>query len=289
MKVQASYKIFTLPHQTTNERPIMLAALPGGPGMSYGYLRELVGVYPSLGIDWQRVDEQGHPLHRQYIQLDAQVDALETCRQLASQEMGLKVHADQSIDQSIKLIPVCHSAGAPRGILWASRYPEHVAGLVLLDAQITSPELPYSTTKTLFHLLRYAALHWKGGLEGAFRHRFMDLVGHYYFVHSTLEHKQALTQAFTSPFLPLLQETGFARWDVQKQLEALEIPILFIHGTQDRIISSTIAHQQQNRNGDLVTLCLVEGAGHMPMVERPQETSEGLRAFLKSVGGFENP
>lgn len=279
MKVPPSYEIFTFPPPPASKRPIMLAACPGGPGMSYGYLRDLVMPYPSLGIDWLRVNSKGLPLHKRDIHLDAQVAFLEICRQRASQEIG----------QDIKLIPICHSAGAPRGILWAARYPEHVAGLVLIDAMVTAPPLPYSSGKVLLDVARYWCLHPRSGLESAFRARFVEVVGEYYFVQPTPEHKQAFRQTFVSPFLPLLQESGFLTWDAQAALTTLQAPVLFIHGTEDRLIAPESARQHREQVGDRATICFIQGTGHLPMIEQPQQTAEALRAFLFDVAEFRLP
>lgn len=269
-KVQ--YEIFTFPKRNGSDRPVMLAACPGGPGMTFAYLRDLMAPHPSLGIDWPRVDERGAPLRKQQLALDAQVTYLETCRQRASQQIG----------RDIKLVPVCHSASGPRGILWAARYPEHVAGLVLIDAVIGPSPLPYSAARLLLGLLAYRCLHPKAGLEDAFRARFMRLVGRYYFVYPAPDLQQTFTDAFVSPFMPSLLESGMAGWDAREPLKTLRAPILLIHGAEDQIIAPARSQQQQAALGSQAALCLIPGAGHMPMLEQPAATAEALGAFLQN-------
>lgn len=255
----------------------MLAACGGGPGMDAGYLRNLVEPYPSLLLDWARVDEAGYPLRRSAIQLQAQSDYIEACRKQASKELGLASH-------DLLLIPVGHSAGGTRAVRWAAQHPELTAGLVLLDAQIIPPVYPYSAFGASLRLMAYAVLHWHGGLEAAFRARFMEIAGQHYFVHPAPENKRAFIAAFVSPFIYLVQESRFALWDVQAELAEVQSPVLFIHGEQDRIISPASAQQQVERLGDRARLCLIPDAGHMPMMEGPVATAEALHTYLSQLG-----
>ncbi len=276
-KPKLRYEVITPPQpgfQNRAGRPIMLAACGGGPGMASGYLHPLVAAYPSLGLDWARVDTEGVPLRRRDIALDAQATYIEACRQQASAELG----------NDIQLIPVCHSAAGPRGVLWAARYPKHAAGLVLVDAVMGPSRLPYSPIWLLLRLLVYRLRHPGAGWEEAFRARFMPLVGHYYFVHPTAEQQAAFTGAFISPFWQLLLHSGLGKWDVREPLRALQVPVLIMHGESDQIIPPASAEREVEALGGRAQLCLIPGAGHLPMLERPLASAEVLRAFVESVG-----
>lgn len=64
--------------------------------------------------------------------------------------------------------------------------------------------------------------------------------------------------------------------------ERCEVPGLFVHGSEDprpdegaRLLSERLA------NGRFVS---IDGAGHLPWVERPEETLQAIRAFLNELG-----
>jgi pimeloyl-ACP methyl ester carboxylesterase len=73
------------------------------------------------------------------------------------------------------------------------------------------------------------------------------------------------------------------RFDMMEEVGAITVPTLVICGDQDalapvkysRYLADTIAGSR---------LEIVEGAGHLVMVERPQAFNERLEAFFRSVG-----
>ena len=66
------------------------------------------------------------------------------------------------------------------------------------------------------------------------------------------------------------------RQDSAGLLPGLEFPVHFIHGTADALIPVLRAREASalTKYGRLIEL---DGAGHMPMLETPQETAEALR------------
>jgi len=69
------------------------------------------------------------------------------------------------------------------------------------------------------------------------------------------------------------------RFDVMERLEEIETPTLVIAGTADRLTPVKYARFLAERVPN-AQLALVEGAGHMVMLERPAETAKAVREFL---------
>lgn len=69
------------------------------------------------------------------------------------------------------------------------------------------------------------------------------------------------------------------RQDSTGLLPALDLPIMIVHGTADALVPVLRAREAAAlaKQGRLVEL---EAAGHMPMLEMPQETAEALRLLL---------
>jgi 3-oxoadipate enol-lactonase len=75
-----------------------------------------------------------------------------------------------------------------------------------------------------------------------------------------------------------------ARADATELLRHLRMPILLLAGARDQVIAVDKARAMAALN-PLVKLETIEGAGHMPMLEQPQATTEVLRKFLQPASG----
>ena len=71
-------------------------------------------------------------------------------------------------------------------------------------------------------------------------------------------------------------------FDVMAQISEIRVPTLVVCGTQDRMTppkySQFLASGLPN-----ATLVLIDGAGHMVMVEKPDEVNRALREFLQRL------
>lgn len=70
-------------------------------------------------------------------------------------------------------------------------------------------------------------------------------------------------------------------FDVREQLETLSLPTLIVCGTEDRMTFPKYSEYLRDRIAGS-TLCWVEGAGHMVMLEKPEAVSGALLEFLDS-------
>ena len=97
--------------------------------------------------------------------------------------------------------------------------------------------------------------------------------------------KAARAQLRTGSFLAFMRgETAWAgfRTDLSRRLPEIRCPTLFVHGTADELIPA----RASERAAGLVPgarLALIEGAGHLPMRERPEAFHEAVGAFLDGL------
>jgi pimeloyl-ACP methyl ester carboxylesterase len=88
--------------------------------------------------------------------------------------------------------------------------------------------------------------------------------------------REALRQ--TGPEVLLSDFLACDRFDIMDRVSEIDVPALVIGGTSDKLTpikySRFLAEQMPNAQ-----LTIVEGAGHMVMLERPEETVSALREF----------
>lgn len=73
-----------------------------------------------------------------------------------------------------------------------------------------------------------------------------------------------------------------ARADARAWLDSIAVPTVVVAGQQDRIVPGDRAEEMAAAIAGS-SLTVIEGAGHMPMLERPSETADALRTWLARV------
>ncbi len=70
-------------------------------------------------------------------------------------------------------------------------------------------------------------------------------------------------------------------FDIRPALAALRLPALVIAGAEDRLVPLKLSAELHAglAGAQLVT---IDGAGHMPMVERPTEVVAAIRAWMSA-------
>jgi pimeloyl-ACP methyl ester carboxylesterase len=76
------------------------------------------------------------------------------------------------------------------------------------------------------------------------------------------------------------------RMDVRHALPRVTVPVLVAVGDQDRVTPPAAAVRLAAALPD-GRLLIVEGAGHLPMLERPERVNPALRSFARSALGLE--
>jgi pimeloyl-ACP methyl ester carboxylesterase len=167
---------------------------------------------------------------------------------------------------------VGHSLGGAIVQTFALLYPDHVEALGLVGTGARLRVLPEILT----------------GLE----HRFeqtVRMIAHHAFSREAspqLIQRGVEVMLNTPPAVLLGDFAACDRFDIMERLGEVRIPTLVICGSDDRLTppkySRYLAERIQNAR-----LELIEGAGHMVMMEQPQQFNRRAMAFLKTLGGLQ--
>lgn len=183
----------------------------------------------------------------------------------------------------------------------ALEYPDEVVGLILVDSEgIPNSEDGYDVSMFTDDELTtpddpaYTQLTW---LE-KFGSKFIGPA----VVRSTLDsmiyNKELLTRDFVDYFGRVLRYTGNREsqilmfrqglylistngpQDLLPRLTEIQCPTLVMHGEQDTLVPLRVAQAFHGNITD-TDLAIISEAGHMPMIEKPQETAQTVRDFFQ--------
>ncbi|TMD52068.1 MAG: alpha/beta hydrolase [Chloroflexi bacterium] len=189
------------------------------------------------------------------------------------------------------------SMGGRIALELALRYPERVGKLVLVNSLglgrpriqpyypvMLLPRLGESLLHGLRHGLRLAPSHLIRRVSARFTGATGDLEKT--MSDEYLDHLREMYEAegYTDAYLATVRSLGSPRsligMDVSRRLDHLEVPVLLIWGANDPLFPL----EQARRALDLIPgsrLAVIEGAGHTPQAERPEEFNKQLAAFLR--------
>lgn len=182
----------------------------------------------------------------------------------------------------------------------ALAYPEEVKGLILVDSEgIPNGENGYDASQftqdkpVLPDQPEYTQLSW------------MEKIGSKFIGSNVIEaqldsmiaDKSLLTEEFIKFYADILRYKGTREaqllmfrqglylvssgdpMDLLPRLGELQMPVLVMHGSADALVPLSVS-ERFNDNISTSELAVVEGAGHMPMIEQPQATAEVVASFL---------
>ena len=154
-------------------------------------------------------------------------------------------------------ILIGHSDGASISILYAADHP--VRGLVLEAPHVFGEEVSFAS------IARAKEAYETGDLR--------DRLAKY---HANVD---AAFYGWNGPWL----DPEFRKWNLTDRLPGIEAPILIVQGLADEY--GTVAQVEAIRRGagGKVDATLLEGCGHSPHREKPEETLAAMQAFVRSV------
>jgi pimeloyl-ACP methyl ester carboxylesterase len=166
-----------------------------------------------------------------------------------------------------RAVVVGHSMGGAVALTMASDSPERVTGLVLVAtgarlrvAPAILEQIPNDFEAALDIITRYA---WSPGAPS----ELVDLG------------RERLREA--GPDVLLGDLTACDRFDVMERLGKIGVPTLVVTGSVDRLAPVKYAHYlAEHISGAQVAI--IEGAGHMVMLERPAEVVNVVHEFLEN-------
>jgi pimeloyl-ACP methyl ester carboxylesterase len=199
-------------------------------------------------------------------------------------------------------ILVGNSMGGMVSLLTADRHPDHVAGLILIDPSVPQPRARVDV-EVARNFLLYATP-FVGERFMAWRRARLGPTG---LVHETLRlccadparvpdefidasvalHRERLGMPWAnSAFLAAARSIllVLARPDRYRRLiRDVDVPVLLIHGEEDRLIPAPAARQVAELRPDW-TVELLAGVGHVPQIEAPDQTAAHINRWLDTEG-----
>jgi len=163
-----------------------------------------------------------------------------------------------------------HSMGGYIALAFAHAFPERIRGLGLIASQALadSPEGRISRFETADRVRRQGV----SAVADSMPARLTS--------NPTLQLllREVVLRQSPQGIIAALEAMA-SRPDSTPALADYDFPVVIIHGLQDVLVPVARAHQALAlvRHGHLVEL---EGVGHMPMMEAPQATAEGLQTLL---------
>lgn len=261
-------------------RPTLLL-LHGSPTWSYLYRHLMVPlsrVARVVAVDTVGFGRSDHPTDPTYHSLERHVRNLEEF----VDRLGLK-----------RVVPVVHDWGGPIGLGWATRHPDRVAGLVLLNtwafAKHGAPRLPLWFKALKAPRVGEAVI----GRRNAYVERILPRL---LVAPTTHEVMDAYRHPFPTPqsrtalvaFARMVPDRpGHPDWHTMRGIEAelgrLTAPALILWGVKDPALGKRYAHLfHEHLPGALPPVWLDDG-GHYTPEDVPGELAIRIRDFVRAL------
>lgn len=170
-----------------------------------------------------------------------------------------------------------NSMGGAITALYAATYPEQVRSAVLFD-----PAGIFEHDSELVDLVMDGDNPLIPAKEGDFK-RLIDFALEKkpfvpWPIYDVMEEKAIANREVNEVIFTAIRDTGFEP-DFRNAITRIEAPVLVVWGKEDRVINYRNAEVFVDRIPD-ARMVLLEGIGHAPMVEVPEESAQLFREFL---------
>jgi len=165
-------------------------------------------------------------------------------------------------------ILVGHSLGAAIALQFALNYPQEIKGIIPVGGGMKMPVNPSILEGLQKNPAEIIDFICKLSLAKENRPQFFASL------------KKSLSLANIDVLYSDLSACD--KLDLTSKISKITAPVLVICGTEDKMTPPDFSRRIAE-NIDGAKLCLIEGAGHMVMMERPNEFNEALNKFALSI------
>ena len=166
------------------------------------------------------------------------------------------------------VILVGHSLGAAINLQFALNYPQMIEGIVTVGCGMKMPVNP-----AIFELLKTNPV------------ESVELICKFSVAEENREKFMApLMKSLTKARIDVVQGDLSAcdKFDLTQEISKISLKALVICGAQDKMTPPDLSRQiSESISG--AKLCLIEGAGHMVMMEKPLEFNKALNEFAVAI------
>lgn len=183
-------------------------------------------------------------------------------------------HAVKELLDELKLSPpvvVGHSLGAAIALQMALLYQREIAGIVPVGGGITMPVNPLVFAGLKTNPAETIDLICKFSLAKENREKLL----------------KPLQKSLAQSDIEVLQGdlTACAGLDLTAEIAKINIPVFVICGADDKMTPPVLSEELQAGIAG-AKLCFIAGAGHMPMLEKPETFNEELIKFVAGLEKF---
>jgi pimeloyl-ACP methyl ester carboxylesterase len=181
-----------------------------------------------------------------------------------------------------KCVLVGMSLGGFMAFRLALRYPDRLDGLVLVSTQAKADPDEFERFGGWFEKLRR---------EPTVTREFADWCAKVCFGPTTWKKNRALALHWRDRWMTLPGEAVYwesqswlRREDLSQKIAAIKVPVLIVHGDEDRPIPLDRVRPMLDVLPD-ARLAVLPGVGHTANSEAPAETNREVRAFMRRIHG----
>jgi pimeloyl-ACP methyl ester carboxylesterase len=166
----------------------------------------------------------------------------------------------KSLKISSKLILVGHSDGATIALLFASKFPQKVLGLISIAAHAFVEEISLKGIKKAVEIFE------NGNLKTALEK-----------YHGSQTHSMFYSWANT------WLSDSFSKWNILEDIKDVTCPSLVIQGDNDQYGTQKQVDEIVKAIGNNATPMIVDNCGHAPHLEKEDFLINEIRSFVKEI------